>query len=173
LASQRRHCKARSKRSGKRCRAWAIKGGKVCVSHGGAAGQVRAKADERLAQAAASQAVARYGLPREVDPHSALLEELWRTNGYVAWLELELGQDESRRVEGVWPQRLLEERRHFHGVARDCIRAGIEERRVTLAEQQGALLAQVIRGVLSDLGVLDRREVPSVVRKHLALVSGG
>jgi len=31
-------------------------------------------------------AVRAYGLPREVDPHSALLEELHRTAGHVAWL---------------------------------------------------------------------------------------
>ena len=41
-------CTARSKRSGVRCRRWAIPGGKVCHNHGGAAPQVIAKADERL-----------------------------------------------------------------------------------------------------------------------------
>jgi hypothetical protein len=48
-----------------------------------------------------------------------------------------------------------------------AIAAGIEERRVKLAEQQGALLAQAIRGILAELGVGDRPEVPAVVRRHL------
>jgi hypothetical protein len=35
----------------------------------------------------AADAVETYGLPRNVDPHTALLEEVWRTAGHVAWLE--------------------------------------------------------------------------------------
>ena len=44
-----RQCTARSKRSGERCRAFAIRGGKVCRAHGGAAVQVRQAAQRRLA----------------------------------------------------------------------------------------------------------------------------
>jgi hypothetical protein len=36
-------------------------------------------------------------------------------------------------------------------VCEAAIRAGIEERRVRLAEQQGALVADVIRKILGDL----------------------
>lgn len=53
-----------------------------------------------------------------------------------------------------------------------ALRAGIEERRVKLAESQGQLLVQVIRGVLSKLGVIDRPEVPSIVREQLTLAAG-
>lgn len=53
-----------------------------------------------------------------------------------------------------------------------ALKAGVEERRVQLAEQQGQLLAQVIRGVLNDLGVANRPEVPGIVRRHLSLVAG-
>jgi len=42
-------CKAKSKRSGIRCRKHAIKGGTVCATHGGSAPQVKLKARERLA----------------------------------------------------------------------------------------------------------------------------
>jgi hypothetical protein len=44
----RRQCTARSKRSGERCRSYAVRGASVCVRHGGAAPQVKAKARERL-----------------------------------------------------------------------------------------------------------------------------
>jgi len=46
--SRRLKCKATSKRSGKRCERWAINGGVVCPFHGGAAPQVRRKAEEQL-----------------------------------------------------------------------------------------------------------------------------
>ena len=39
-----------------------------------------------------------------------------------------------------------------------------------ITEGQGRLVADVIRGVLNDLGVMDRPEVPGIVHWHLALV---
>jgi len=39
-----------------------------------------------LQVAEAAKAVATFGLPREVDPRDALLEEVHRTAGAVAWL---------------------------------------------------------------------------------------
>lgn len=54
-----------------------------------------------------------------------------------------------------------------------AIKAGIEERRVKLAETQGQMLVEVIKGVLRELGVLDRPEVPGIVRRQLTLVAGG
>ncbi len=54
-----------------------------------------------------------------------------------------------------------------------ALKAGIEERRVRLAEQQAMLIAQAIHGVLRELGVSDRPEVNQIVRKHLTAVAGG
>lgn len=45
-------CSAHSSRTGEPCKAPAIKGGNVCVAHGGAAPQVRDKARQRLLEAA-------------------------------------------------------------------------------------------------------------------------
>lgn len=79
-------CQGHSKSTGKQCISWPIKGGRVCVKHGGQAGQVRAAAKRRLQEAKAVAAVATFGLPREVDPRDALLEEVYRTAGAVDWL---------------------------------------------------------------------------------------
>lgn len=49
LEGDRRQCSARSKRSGQRCRKWAIAGGTVCPTHGGRAPQVKDRARLRLA----------------------------------------------------------------------------------------------------------------------------
>lgn len=65
-----------------------------------------------------------------------------------------------------------EERKHLAAVATAALKAGVEERRVQMAEQQGQLLAQVIKGVLTELGVMDRPEVPAIVRRHLTLAAG-
>jgi hypothetical protein len=54
-----------------------------------------------------------------------------------------------------------------------ALKAGIEERRVTVAEQQGMLLAQAIQGILRELGVADRPEVGTIVRRQLSLIAGG
>jgi hypothetical protein len=46
LGSQR--CTARSSQHDRACQAWAVRGSNVCVAHGGAAPQVKRKAEERL-----------------------------------------------------------------------------------------------------------------------------
>lgn len=154
----------------------------ACKLHGGKTPNARKAAQHEQAE----KAVVIYGLPREIDPHSALMEELWRTAGHVSWLgtliaefeaDGDLKQYQHTEVGGtierpaVWIELYHRERKHFAEIAKTCVAVGIEERRVHLAEQQGQLLAQVIRGVLTDLGVADRPEVPAVVRRHLTLVA--
>jgi len=71
----------------------------------------------------------------------------------------------------VWVRLYRVERKHLADVAKTCIACGIEERRVRIAEGQGEMIAQVLRGVLADLGVADDPAVPAVVRRHLSVVS--
>lgn len=162
-----------------------------CKLHGGRtpSGQKAAQRQEAVL------AVATYGLAREIDPHAALLEELHRTAGAVAWLQqqvatLELddvthlivtnrgGEDAGGKLEvidervNVWVDLYQAERTHFVRIAKTCVDVGIDERRIRLAEQQGEMLAQVIRGVLTDLGVANHPEAPAVVRRHLTLAAG-
>ena len=63
-------CKAKAKGSGRRCKKNAIRGGAVCRSHGGAAPQVKRKAQERLAIL--------------VDPAIDRLEKVIKGDGNVA-----------------------------------------------------------------------------------------
>jgi len=146
----------------------------------------------------AAQAVETYGLPREVDPSDALLEEVWRTAGHVDYLafqvrshepdELVYGQVESSESKAgeshvyaekrqarpsVWLELYLRERKHLVAVCATAISVGIAERQVYLAEQQGRLIAECIRGVLDDLGVADAPDVGEIVRHHLTLIQGG
>ncbi|WP_037616436.1 hypothetical protein [Streptomyces aureus] len=69
----------------------------------------------------------------------------------------------------VWLKLYQQERTHLVKVCEAAIRAGIEERRVRLAEEQGALVAQVIRLILADLDLTaeQRQRVPEIVPRHL------
>jgi hypothetical protein len=179
-----RRCHAR-KSNGEPCSKWAIKGCTVCGSHGGKAPQVRAAAEQRMKVAAAEKAVARYGLAVEVDPIPALLQELHRSAGAVAWLNTILADanegdltQQSRVTGSAVPSALWEiytrERAHFAKVAKDCASAGIEERRVQFIEEQGRQIADVIRRIVVGLG-LDPgdEEVRGVVRRELTVIDGG
>ena len=165
-----------------------------CKLHGGNTPNGRVFAQKQIAE----QAVVTFGLPREVDPHTALLEEVWRTAGHVAWLQAKVaeldaddlawgvtvehernsgehpGTDVTRQASpSIWLSLYQSERAHLVKVAAAAIAAGVAERQVRIAEQQGALINQVLRGVLADLGVLDHPQAPAIVRKHLGLVAGG
>ena len=194
VAPDNERCTARSSRTGKRCTKYRMKGQKVCDTHGGQAPQAKQAAERRQQEQEAERAVVLYGLPREVDPHQALLEELWRTAGHVAWLrdrvaELEdadqlhgpvgsAGGDTTtaypREEPHIWVRLYQEERKHLASVAAACIKAGIEERRIALAEEQAALIAQFARGLLSDLGIDPGSDkARKAYRRHLTLVAGG
>lgn len=56
-----------------------------------------------------------------------------------------------------------------------CIKAGIEERQVRIAERYGETIARLLEGVLTELRLTDeqRRLAPDVVRRNLAQVSAG
>lgn len=175
-----------------RCRKQPMKGATVCRTHGGSAGQVRSAAERRLLEREALVAAEAFGLPREVDPHSALLEELHRCAGAVQWLGAivaDLDKDEvvwgkTRHATGgpdagvtheakpnafvsLWQS----ERDRLAKVAKTCVDVGIEERRVRLAESAGQQLAAVIRSVLDQLLLTDEQRtlalqvVPNELRR--------
>lgn len=168
-----------------------------CKMHGGSAPNYQ----KQVTKLRAAALVETYGLPRDIDPHDALLEELARTAGHVDWLRVQVGNLEhsefpdgnaipnnkgSKLVgpvgggnEGypswepsVWIQMYNDERKHLVNVSKECIRAGIEERRVRLAESQGQIIANVLRRVLTELNVLDLPQTPAVVRAALEEATG-
>ncbi|MEV0214282.1 hypothetical protein [Micromonospora sp. NPDC050695] len=191
-------CNGHAKSTGKQCTAWPIRGGKVCIKHGGKAKQVRAAADRRLAEVKLEAAVQTYGLQLDVSPTDALLDEVKWTAGHVTWLRARVQEMEAAALswgirsvvdkeggefpgvdttEAAAPPVLLDlyqrERKHLLDVCKAAIAAGIEERRVRLAESQGALLADVIRRILGDLNLTAEQSalVSEVVPRHLRAVS--
>lgn len=74
----------------------------------------------------------------------------------------------------VWLTLYMRERDHLVKVCTQAIKAGIEERRVRLAEQQGALVAGVIRLILGDLHLTPEQLalVPVIVPQRLRELAG-
>ena len=73
----------------------------------------------------------------------------------------------------IWYELYARERTHLIKVCDAAIRAGVEERRVRLAEQQGDLLALAIRRILDAFGLADDPRVPEVVPGVLREIGAG
>lgn len=173
-------CTATSKQSGERCKRYPVPGLTVCKMHGGGSKAAKQAAARNIAQANAARSAAQIGLPLEISPQQALLDEVQRSAGMVAFYQDRvnevtgnrtgdlifsltkyeevqsetLGNSETTTTEAgvhVWLQLLNEERDRLTRVSLAAIKAGIAERRVQLAEQQGHALVGVIRAILARL----------------------
>lgn len=188
-----RRCQAQSKQTGEQCKYWAAPGALVCRHHGGNAPQVQRKAAANLAAEAARRAAAQLAVPIDTTPEQALIDEVKRAAGMVAFYQARVEEvDQTNREDLVWgmtkndmsgefpgptyeatPNTWLQlwnqERDRLVRVAAAAIKAGIEERRVKLAEQEGALVAAVIRRILDSLNLTPEQSalVPVIVPKEL------
>lgn len=135
------------------------------------------------------------------DPAEVLLAEIRRTAGHIEWLreQIQLSDPKTfvkslwlvRRQSGyinpreidlsafsdagsLWVDLYLSERKHLAGICRTALAAGIEERRVRLAERQAENLGRAIIGMLSDLGInAEDEEVRATVYRWLVLATTG
>ena len=168
-------CSGHRKTDGQPCTQHPVRGTRVCRMHSGTKPAVRRRGERRLAVQAAQREVARLGGSIDTDPLDAVLGlvreaaanvAVYRT--LVADLESDVGEPEDETV-AVGEQRIYSDRGTTHVAAaphifvsmydaeRDrlakyaklCIDAGIDERRVRLAEVQGRALAQVIEAALT------------------------
>jgi hypothetical protein len=165
-----------------------------CKFHGGASPQAELSGAVHLARREATV----MGAPLDVEPHVAILECIRIAAGEVRYASEQIaaldpdhaagpivttveriggengGSSETRHGPSalhIWVVARHQAMDRLVDYSKVAINAGIEERRVKLAEQQGALLAQAIRGILAELGVGDRPDVPGIVRRHLTLVA--
>ena len=162
-------CKATSNK-GEQCKRYAIKGGTVCRSHGGAAPQVKARADITY------EAMSWGFTDKTVDPGETLLrlvtQSAARAQRYAAELEKLVEESPSLRealVADIWiqPERgeaykageyirglaklEAEERDRCANFATKAIAAGLAERQVRLAEQQGAAMFEMVKKALNEV----------------------
>lgn len=68
-----------------------MRGQKRCARHGGKSPQAKAVAERLQAEVVARReldnTIVALGLPQDIDPGKALLDEIARTYGAVCWLE--------------------------------------------------------------------------------------
>jgi len=196
-------CKRKTSASGytEQCKNAPVKGATVCHKHGGSAPQVREAGKRRLQMQRAARAAETLGLPKEVDPHEGLLEQVYVSAGICEWYaervrELDpdavvWGKGEERgSVKGdrrsverteragvsVWVQLYAEERDRLVRFCKTAIAAGLGERQVRLAEQQARFLSRVIRDVVAGLARRfgfdpDAPEAAEIARGALELVA--
>ena len=161
-----------------------------CKLHGGSTWSVSKGSHLRLVEREMRQKMQTYGAPLDISPADALLSEVHRTAGHVKWLgdciaelepdaltwgttQIKTGGHDGGTTEAAEPHVLLrlyqQERAHLVKVSAEAIRCGIEERRVKLAESQGALVAGVIRAILGDLHLTAEQQamVSDVVPRRL------
>lgn len=168
-------------REGNPCQRSAELGTDVCHYHGGKAPQTLNVAQKRQQEEKLARAAALLGLPIEIDPHTALVEELRRAAGNVAWLQ---GQVEERGIDGmveysdqygsrpsVWYQMWTQERERLKAVSVECAKVGVEERRVSIVTENARQMSQMIRSILHALDIAIDERVSDIVKTQLMLGS--
>ncbi len=175
-----RQCKAKSKATGKQCQRPAMKGGMVCQKHGGTAPQVKAKAAERYQTMQSEQAARRLGLLVDISPQQALIDEVQRSAGMVCFYQARIDQiADEMGIDALpaapWLDLMDRERDRLVRASSAALKAGIDERTVRLAEQQGALVAACIKRILVRLNLTAAQNdlVPVVVPEELRALTSG
>lgn len=188
-------CKAHTT-AGNPCKAPPVRDMAVCRVHGGSSPRALQARNRRDQENAAREDAARFAARTDIHPADALLElvhyqagivDYWR--GRVEDVEDEdlewgvtrekTGGDDAGTTSEAAPHiayRLLTEAQDkLAAYAAAALKAGVDERRVRLAENQGALVAQAIRGILDALHLTPEQLelVPTVVPAQLRLITGG
>lgn len=182
-------CTGHRKADGAPCGQPRMAGQLVCRKHGGKAPQALAAAARRVEDEVARAAVVTLGLPVDISPSDALLDEVRRTAGHVFWLLAKVQSEDGGAFvpmksedshpgngsQSVWYRTYQSERAHYVNVCAQALKAGVEERRVRLAEAQGEAVAGAIRAILGDLRLTAAQNalVAEVVPRHLRLLAVG
>jgi hypothetical protein len=162
------------------CRQFPLPGQKVCGSHGGRSPQAQAAAQARQQEAAARELARTLGAPRDVDPKTAILEQIHWSAGHVEFYRGQVQALEAAQVVRgtrgmqraekigfqagvttttdagpdihVWVRLYNEERKYLTTLCAEAVRLGLEEARVRVEMAQGARVAEAFRWLHSRIG---------------------
>lgn len=160
--------------AGRPCRNPPVKGAKVCRMHGGSAPQVKRAADRRVALQGITKEAARLGQMVDVDPLQAIVEMVREAAANVAayrlaieGLDIDVSHqgavavpqsfDEKGKRDPALAHILVElynsERERLVRFSKMALDAGIEVKRLELAQEQASLVADAIRAAVDASGV--------------------
>lgn len=185
-------------RAGRPCGQNPEPGMTVCRHHGARSPQAIKARDTRVQVEQARADAARFAARTDIHPAEALLELVHYQAGIVTYwrgrvedvTEDDLVWGQTKHESGFGPEGpidkktkeavphvayrlLVEAQDKLAAYAAAALKAGVDERRVRLAEGQGALVAQVIRGILAALNLTPEQLelVPVVVPAQLRLLT--
>lgn len=159
-----------------------------CKWHSGNAPNSIKAAEKEMVEERMAKESSLYGRKRDIGPHEALIEEVQRTAGHVTWLEEKIRrfQDEDDLTqstakdgmkESEWIIMYQNERKMLVAVCNTAIRAGIAERTVRIAEDQGKLIAAMLMKFINDqvlaLTPQQMAHAPRLARNLLMELSSG
>lgn len=145
-----------------------------CKLHGGSTRSGKKKAQK----SAAKKARDTFGLPKEIDPAQALLEEVWRTQGHVVWLGEVVrqlrkkdiawgitkvktgGEDRGTTQEAkinAYVALYQDERKHLVRVTSEAVKAGVEEKRLTLETHRAEMVVAMLSTIFDALELNDEQ----------------
>ena len=135
-----------------------------CYRHGGATESHNQAAQLELARRECD----RLGIEIEIDPAEALIRAVWRAQGNLRYYEAEVADLGTPITQDAVPGGGYKLAAHplvllYHeaekwaaNVAASALRAGVEERRVRMAERDSAQIIQAQVAALTSLGLADR-----------------
>lgn len=190
--------KPNGRRKGDPCSRPALSGQRVCQYHGGATQAAKAAAEQRKAAEESHRQLTKLanslGEQSDVtDPSEIVLEQIQWRHGHVRWLRTramaiapkqavwgrtkkKVGGDDhgvtSEAKPNIWWQLYFQASGELEKLCIEAIRAGLEERRVKLAEQQADALVGMLDGLLIDLGRdPNDPQTAETVERHLRALS--
>lgn len=143
-------------------------------------------------EVATARALAELDLDLDANPLEELLTEVSRSAAAVRWLAGKVNELEDREIThgitrtvqhsdgsrdvtasaavNLWVKLWQEERDRLARVCKLTLDAGVDERRVRLAESHGKLIVDVIKATFTELEIEQTQEVYDVVSRHLRAI---
>lgn len=129
--------------------------------------------EEKLRAAATT-----YGESQAINPFKALLNEVARAAGHSAWLGQKLAQEPEQALvweesaASRWRDLYVSERKLLISSSETCVKLGLADRQVALAERQGELITQLLLRVADGLELSDtqRAALPQLLTRELSAI---
>lgn len=149
----------------------------ACNMHGGNLPNHQKAADREQA----TKRMRTYGVPIDTDPMNALMGEVKRSSGIVAWLEEKIGDGDANSLIqvgekfGEKPAVLVElykdERAHLARVCKMALDAGVSQGLLDMVKQQAGAWIEVFNAIIGDprwaFTEQQKQLAPTIVDDHL------